>query len=121
MGWWDGHVENKSNKTIWALVDDHEGQVYAKKVPPQHRSPNNIDVDAVKPLDVIITINGYSSRWRLGRGNAVTIKDKSNNQNDLEMEGKSCGLLVKTKESDWGRPGRNIRYDVNNSWAIKIE
>lgn len=119
MGWWDGHVENNSKKTVWALVDDHEGQVYAKKVPPGHRSPNDIDVDAVKPVDVTVTINGYGSWWRLGRGNSVTIKE-SNNQNNLEMKGKAYGTLEKTKEEDWGRPGGNIRYDQDASWAIKI-
>lgn len=120
MGLWDGHVVNKSKKTIWALVDDHEGDVYAKKVPPDHKSPDNVDVDAVKPVDVNVTIDGHNSWWRLGRGNSATVNDKSDKPNDLKIEGKFYGSLTKTKEEDWGRPGGNIKYIEDATWAKKI-
>ena len=111
MGWWDGHIDNQSSKEVWGLVDDHGGgAVDAKKVKSKTKTPGNIDVDAVKAVDAIVTIDTHNSWWRLARGNSVTITDDPRNPNNLLISGAVYGKLEKKVESDWGTPGGNIKY-----------
>ncbi len=111
-----GRVYNKSSRPVWVLFDSG-GVVQAKVLQPNHKSPKNIDADAVGGYASGETISGWAEWWKLP--SAVTAYVRDNKLSDgLWVYGQPPGLMSKTKEADWG----TINYDTSGSaWGNKIE